>query len=350
LLYSKKGNVMRYVCLFALMLPLLSAQDGAGIYKERCAACHDMPQARVPSLATIKAMSAEAIYVALTNGVMKSRAEGLSTAQIFALIGYIAPTGGAQAAPSAITPTCQGDAAFRPGATAPQWNGWSPSVTNSRFADAATASLAASDVPKLKVKWAFNLGAVTMARSQPVIVGGRVFLASQTGAVYALDADSGCTRWGFQAAPGLRGGITIGESNGTPAVFFSDAGGTAYALNAQTGTLLWKVRPVDHFATMATATPRYYKGVIYQPYASFEEALLHVSRQRGRYRCCDRQEAMADVHHSGSSQADAQERCGNAAVRAFGRKRLVQSDDRRAAWGSLCRDGRQLFGSADQHE
>jgi polyvinyl alcohol dehydrogenase (cytochrome) len=46
-----------------------------------------------------------------------------------------------------------------------------------------------------------------------------------------------------------------------------------YALNAQTGELIWKVRPVDHYATMATATPRYYKGVVYQPFASFEESV-----------------------------------------------------------------------------
>ncbi len=29
-----------------------------------------------------------------------------------------------------------------------------------------------------------------------------------------------------------------------------------YAVNAQTGALIWKVRPVDHYATIATATPR----------------------------------------------------------------------------------------------
>src|SRR5215472_13126459 len=109
---------MRYVCLFALMLPLLNAQDGAAIYKERCAMCHDMPQERVPSLSTIKAMSGEAIYGALTSGVMKSRAEGLSTAQIFALIGYIAPAGGTQAAPVTLTPTCKGEAPLRLSATA----------------------------------------------------------------------------------------------------------------------------------------------------------------------------------------------------------------------------------------
>ena len=82
---------MRHVCLFVSMLPALFAQDGAAIYKERCASCHDMPAERVPSLTTIKAMSGEAIYMTLTNGAMKSRAEGLSTPQIFALLGYIAP-------------------------------------------------------------------------------------------------------------------------------------------------------------------------------------------------------------------------------------------------------------------
>ena len=131
---------MRYVCLLVLMLsPALRAQDGAAIYKERCSMCHDMPAERVPALSAIKAMSGEAIYIALTNGTMKSRAEGLSTAQIFALLGYIAPTGGAQTAPPRIETTCKGDGAFTGGANSPQWNGWSTSVTNSLFQDAAAA-------------------------------------------------------------------------------------------------------------------------------------------------------------------------------------------------------------------
>src|ERR1700733_5312236 len=226
---------MRYAFLIALITPLASAQDGAAIYKERCAQCHDTPAARVPSLATIKAMSAEAIYVALSSGVMKSRAEGLGTPEVFALIGYIAPTGGAKAAAPTFTPTCKGDSNFHLGASSPQWNGWSTSVTNSRFEDAAAAGLTASDVGKLKLKWAFNLGDVTTARSQPAIVGGRVFIATATGAVYSLDADTGCTRWGYQAGQvGVRSGLTVGEANGTAAVFFGDTTATVYALNAQT--------------------------------------------------------------------------------------------------------------------
>jgi polyvinyl alcohol dehydrogenase (cytochrome) len=281
---------MRHACLPMVMIltlsaQVLSAQDGAAIYKERCASCHDAPEGRVPAISAIKAMSGEAIYLALTSGPMRTQAQGLSMAQIFALLGYIAPTGAANA-PS-LERTCKEDsstasvAALKSALNAPRWNGWSTSATNSRFQDAASAGLTASNVPALKLKWAFNLGAVTIARSQPTIVGGRVYLATVTGAVFSLDAATGCTQWGFKANQ-VRSGIAIGEASDTPAVFFPDAGGTVYALNAATGALIWQVRPVDHMATMATATPRVHNGVVYQPLSSFEEVL----GGNPNYQCC----------------------------------------------------------------
>jgi polyvinyl alcohol dehydrogenase (cytochrome) len=277
---------MRYVCLLALMVPILSAQTGAdagaGIYKERCASCHDSPAERVPSLQTIKAMSPEAIYMALTSGVMKSRAEGMQIAQIFALIGYIAPTGGTHTEPLSLASTCKSNPAFAIDPKSPMWNGWSPSLTNSRFQDATAAGLTAPDIPKLKLKWAFNLGDVTMTRAQPVVAGGRMFITSLTGAVFSLDASTGCSHWGFQAATGVRSGMTVGEANGKPAVFFSDQGSTLYALNARSGELLWKIRPAVHFTAMPTATPLFYKGVVYQAYSSFEEAIA----ADPSYKCC----------------------------------------------------------------
>jgi polyvinyl alcohol dehydrogenase (cytochrome) len=277
---------MRYVFLLTLFLPLLFAQTpaeaGAGIYKERCASCHDAPEPRVPSLQTIKAMSPEAIYMALTSGVMKSRAEGMPIARIFALIGYIAPTGATHAEAPPIVPTCKSNAAFVADQKSPMWNGWSTSLTNSRFQNAASAGLTPSNIPKLKLKWAFNLGDVTMARAQPVVVGGRMFITSLTGAAFSLDANTGCTHWGFQAATGVRSGMAVGEANGKPAVFFSDQGSTLYALNAQSGELLWKVRPAVHFTAMPTATPLFYKGVVYQAYSSFEEAVA----ADPTYECC----------------------------------------------------------------
>src|SRR5580704_9447516 len=123
---------MRYVCLLALLLPALSsAQDGAAIYKERCASCHDTPAERVPSLTAIKAMSGEAIYAALTTGPMKSRAEGLAITDMFALLGYIAPTGAANAAPVTFSKTCMGDATFKVTAES--------NLTNARYQDGLKA-------------------------------------------------------------------------------------------------------------------------------------------------------------------------------------------------------------------
>ena len=274
---------MRYVCLLAVLTPALFAQDGAAIYKERCASCHDAPAERVPSLVTIKAMSPESIYIALTGGAMRTQANGLTTPQIFALIGYIAPTGGSKpAAAESFAPTCKTEKDFRLRADAPAWNGWSPGVTNARFQDAAGAGLKANDVGKLKLKWAFNLGDITVARSQPAVAGGRVFIGTANGVVYSLDADSGCTRWGYKAAAPIRSGVTLGEANGAPAAFFGDAGANVYALNAKTGVLIWKVRPAQHYATTVTATARFYKGVVYQPLASFEEALGADSN----FECC----------------------------------------------------------------
>jgi polyvinyl alcohol dehydrogenase (cytochrome) len=128
-------------------------------------------------------------------------------------------------------------------------------------------------VPNLKLKWAFSLGDVTAARGEPTVVGNRVFVASLTGAVYSLDRDTGCTQWGFKADAAIRSAVALGDANGVPAIYFGDSGANVYALNASSGELIWKVHPVDHFASLATAAPQVYKGVVYQAFSSFEEAL-----------------------------------------------------------------------------
>ena len=274
---------MRPILLLVLILPsliLLRTEQRSS----RTVAHRVMlpPAGRVPSLSTIKAMSPAAIYAALTKGDMKAQADGLSTAQMVALIKYIAPTGGKSVVAPLSPPTCKANPTLRFSADLPQWNGWSPDVTSNRFQDARQAGLAASIVPQLKLKWAFNLGNVTSVRSQPSVVAGRLFIGTQTGAEYSLDADTGCTYWGYQAGAAIRTGGAFGEANHAPAIFFGDAGANVYAVNAQTGTMIWKVRPVDHTSAIVTATPRFYKGVLYQPFASSEEG----PAVNPKYPCC----------------------------------------------------------------
>ena len=99
---------------------------------------------------------------------------------------------------------------------------------------------------------------------------------AQATEVLAADLRLGSTRpipGAYLSEAARRGVQTASMASLLSVVFFGDASATMYALNAQTGALIWNIRPVDHFASTITGTARYYKGVVYQPIASFEEAL-----------------------------------------------------------------------------
>src|SRR5215470_462460 len=59
-----------------------TSPEGAELYKQKCAACHDEPQERVPPLFLIRRRSAEDVIQTLTGGAMKQQAAGLSVDQI----------------------------------------------------------------------------------------------------------------------------------------------------------------------------------------------------------------------------------------------------------------------------
>ena len=77
----------------------------------------------------------------------------------------------------------------------PNWNGWGVDSSQRRFQSAEMAQLAAEDVPRLKLKWAFGFPGANFAFAQPTVMGGRVFVGSEGGKVYSLDANTGCTYW-----------------------------------------------------------------------------------------------------------------------------------------------------------
>ncbi len=113
----KRRGCARYACPLILAIAgLLEAQDGAALYKERCASCHDSPQGRIPSIGAIKQMTGEAVYAAMLNGAMKSQASGLSTQQLISLLVYIAPAGIANPNP-AFQKNCAATTPLKPGAS-----------------------------------------------------------------------------------------------------------------------------------------------------------------------------------------------------------------------------------------
>ncbi|MGA7412677.1 MAG: PQQ-binding-like beta-propeller repeat protein [Bryobacteraceae bacterium] len=267
--------------ILALTSGLALAQDGAAIYKQRCAACHDTPVGRVPPVSALRAMDAAAISRSLESGPMQTQAAGLTAAERDAVVAYLAPPKQTTASPAATEFLCQG--ATTPISPAARWTGWGVNLANTRFQDTTAAGIAATDVPKLKLKWAFALGQGTAVRSQPAVADGRLFTADLTGLVYALDAKTGCQYWSFKADSPVRSGIVFNDAGSAgPAIYFGDLKGNVYAVNATSGQLLWKVHAAEHFAAMVTGTPQVHGGVAYVPFSSFEEILP----PNPKYECC----------------------------------------------------------------
>ncbi len=167
-------------------------------------------------------------------------------------------------------------------ATLPAWNGWGIGPMNTRFQPASGAQLAANQVPRLQLKWAFGFPGVKSVLGQPSVVGGRVFLGVDTGNVYAIDAARGCLYWSFHADAGVRSAITEDRIGSRLAAWFGDLKANVYALDAATGELLWKVKVEDHPSARITGAPQFYAGRVYVPVSSGEEG----AGVNPRYACC----------------------------------------------------------------
>ena len=175
------------------------------------------------------------------------------------------------------------------------WNGWGADAQNSHFQPAAQASLSADQVPRLQLKWAFGFPDASSAWAQPTIAGGRLFVGSQNGTVYSLDAASGCIAWTFTARAGVRASIpigpmdaaaagagrTVGRRATTYAAYIADQQGYVYAVNAATGALLWTRQVDDHPLVRLTGSPTLFGGRLYVPTSSYEEG----GKPPG-YACC----------------------------------------------------------------
>ena len=206
---------------------------------------------------------------------------GLVIASVSALAAGAAPAGAQTPGGGACAPSAGGEWAGLDGG--PQWNGWGAGVANTRFQPAEHARLEAADVPRLQLKWAFGYARSTAAQTQPAVVGGRLFVASERGVVYALDAKTGCTHWTYEAQSGVRSAMTVGRlADGRHALFFGDFGANVYALDPATGAELWQRDVEDHAGARITGAPVFHEGRLFVPVSSLEELLA----ADPRYPCC----------------------------------------------------------------
>ena len=218
--------------------------------------------------------SARAGLVTLAALVMASSAR----AQTFS------STGAAEARDGAAGALCAERGGALPDvASMPRWSVWGNDLANTRFQP--SPGLTAADVPKLTLLWAFGFPGGTQAYSQPTIAAGRVFVGSDGGRVYALDARTGCAYWSFAAEAGVRTAVTIGAlsgGGGRYAAYFGDLRANVYAVDAATGAPIWKEKVDDHRSARITGAPALSGGRLYVPVSSVEEG----SGGAKTYACC----------------------------------------------------------------
>jgi polyvinyl alcohol dehydrogenase (cytochrome) len=285
-----------------------AAPTGAALFSANCSGCHSGDDARAPSPDVLHARSPQAILDALTAGSMKYQGLALSGEERRAIAEYLTGRRLRAALSGSTIGNCSPSTRLGTGPSTrlragrslppgdpragPLWNGWGPAIDNTHFQPGEQAGLTAAQVPRLHLKWAFGFPDATSAWAQPTIAGGRLYVGSQNGTVYALDAASGCVVWTFAAQGGVRASISIGPrlrsresraSFGAPGyvAYFSDQKGFVYALDAASGRQLWTRKVDDHPLVRLTGSPALYERRLYVPTSSYEEG----GKPPG-YACC----------------------------------------------------------------
>ncbi|OLF12776.1 hypothetical protein BLA60_05755 [Actinophytocola xinjiangensis] len=169
------------------------------------------------------------------------------------------------------------------------WATWQKDLSGSRH-NAAETRFTEQSVAGLELKWSFVFPDVDGATgSQPAVVDGTLYVGSRDAKFYALDATTGATKWVYDVTP-ISGPVDAAKTNALrdgPAVsgdkvIFGDYRGYVYALNKDTGALIWSTKVSDHDLAALTGSPLVHRGRVYIGVSSSE------AKQSGdpNYPCC----------------------------------------------------------------
>jgi polyvinyl alcohol dehydrogenase (cytochrome) len=203
---------------------------------------------------------------------MRSRLAGLVAVAVAFSIVSIAPTGVAGAAKSA---TCAKGA--HPGG---DWPSYGQNLQNTRAQD-NEKKIDASNAGSLQAAWTFTAdleaGETGAFQSTPVIAEGCVFMTNGSGWIYALNADTGKLVWKdrFEKtvegvccgatlfAPTVKNGVLYQLVSRNPETAGDGKGPYAMAIDAHTGKLLWKSVPVStENGAYTNASAVVYEGLV----------------------------------------------------------------------------------------
>lgn len=249
------------------------------IFGQRCAICHmDDGQSRAPAMTHLSTMSTRSIFAALESGKMKMHGDSLSREEKIAIAELITQRE-YHDGPRSYNFCQDGKWTDRE----VKYSGWAGNKEGTGFIPASVAQLSKEQVPGLKLKWAFGIEGGTISRTKVSVIGDHIIFGSQFGEVFCLNMETGCIRWVFEADAAVRGGVAVSEDIGDRiVVYLSDFGGNTFALDAETGDLIWRADAKNDPNNAVTGTPTYFDGMLYVPLSSMEV----VTAGRDSYGCC----------------------------------------------------------------
>ncbi|MGB2566520.1 MAG: PQQ-binding-like beta-propeller repeat protein [Porticoccaceae bacterium] len=294
---------------------------GKQLYQSRCVSCHGGAVLKAPQMEALKLYPPERIIQSLTSGVMSTTGLSLSASEMQQVAYYVTGKMTSQKTADLSDAFCVADIPLKTSSPASaQWTGWGGELNSQRF-QANETRLNKQTVRDLELKWAFAFPDASRVRSQPTVTDSMTYIGSQDGTLYALDTETGCIRWTFQAENEVRGAIKLQSDAGNLAagearLLFGDYKANAYALNAETGALLWKTKVHSHPLASVTGSVTADNKRVYVPLSSSEV----VPAAQSAYACCTFRGALVALNLEDGSIAwrtyttDKPERLGKNAV------------------------------------
>jgi polyvinyl alcohol dehydrogenase (cytochrome) len=252
--------------------------DAGKIFQTNCAACHLGALPEAPKVEALKLYPPQRIVKALESGLMSTAGMALSRAEKRAVAEFLTGKTVAGSSNNATTYTCKSTGLDLPEAMSTlAWNGWGGKTGNRRHQD-NDPGISPDNVTDLKLKWAFAFPDATRVRSQPTITQDMVYIGSQAGIVYAIDAETGCVHWEYLAKAEVRGALFLQQDT----LLFGDLDGSAYALDAQSGELKWRTKVHPSPLAVITGSVIADEKKVYVPVSSLEI----IPAARVDYECC----------------------------------------------------------------
>ncbi|MCW8196276.1 PQQ-binding-like beta-propeller repeat protein [Proteobacteria bacterium 005FR1] len=268
------------------------AQDaGKAVYDQYCAACHNNPsETRAPSIDNLRSMSAQTLRFALTEGVMQAQASAVPADKLNQLIDYLAAESSAEDWVAGMM--CAPNKRRVNLDQKPTLSQFGTDLESTQFMSAKQAGLSSKDLANMELAWAVAFPDVSALRGIAPIVGDTMFVgANSTGKLLAMDTNTACVKWAYDAGSPISNSVTYGELGDSKrkALVFAVGRGEVQAVDAKTGEKIWSSHAGHSARAGITGAPIIYKDRIIVPLTSSGVG----SGANPKHECCDEHGAVA---------------------------------------------------------